>query len=223
MNKNILYGIVGFAFGGLAGTLITNYILRKEYEAYEAIVEEGIEEMKRYYEQRYAEKELRLYGKEDISASEIEVIPADIEDMEEVESYTDHSIRYSKIYPPKEDHIKKTRDEEEAGVEEKEDTSEIDAINAWVEDHENRPPEIITEEEAGELPPHIEHVCWKAWSEDHLITDENDEVVEDSGRFLGGCMDDWWFDSLDDYMFVINYEYNTVYEIEHVFGSMDQR
>lgn len=91
------------------------------------------------------------------------------------------------------------------------------------EDHQknkNRPPKIISDEAYGELPAHIDKEVLYFFAQDEMLTDDNEEPVEEPERLVGDALTKYGFNESDEMIiFVMNYNLDTCYEIQKLDSS----
>lgn len=86
--------------------------------------------------------------------------------------------------------------------------------------NKNRPPKIISAEAYGELPAHIDKEVLYFFAEDEMLTDDNEEPVEEPERLVGDALTKYGFNESDEMIiFVMNYNLDTCYEIQKLDSS----
>lgn len=99
------------------------------------------------------------------------------------------------------------------------ETSEEEAFNEH-QNNMNKPPKIISAEAYGELPAYITQEVMYYYSHDGMVTDENDELVEEPELLIGDSLTKYGFvDSDEMIIFVMNYAIDTCFEIQKVDAS----
>lgn len=84
----------------------------------------------------------------------------------------------------------------------------------------NKPPKIISAEAYSELPAYITQEVMYYYSHDGMVTDENDELVEEPELLIGDSLTKYGFvDSDERIIFVMNYAIDTCFEIQKVDAS----
>lgn len=91
------------------------------------------------------------------------------------------------------------------------------------DDHQKnkyRSPKIISSEAYGNLPAHIEQEVLYFYAYDEVLTDDNEEPVEEPERLVGDALTKYGFvDNEERIIFVMNYSLDTCYEIQKVDSS----
>lgn len=86
--------------------------------------------------------------------------------------------------------------------------------------NKNRPPKIISDEAYGELPAHIDKEVLYFFAQDEMLTDDNEEPVEEPERLVGDSLTKYGFNESDEMIiFVMNYNLDTCYEIQKLDSS----
>lgn len=102
------------------------------------------------------------------------------------------------------------------------DQNEVSEEKAF-EDHQknmNKPPKIISVEDYGNLPAHIDQQVLYFYSYDETLCDENEEIIEEPELLIGDALTKYNFvDSDESCIFVMNYATDTCYEIQKVDAS----
>ena len=143
-----------------------------------------------------------------------ETDPGDIEPMCQNCAYFDSEEGYCTV---SEEHVNDddSCSDFKVGVE----TPEEEAF----EDHQknkNRPPKIISDEAYGELPAHIDKEVLYFFAQDEMLTDDNEEPVEEPERLIGDALTKYGFNESDEMIiFVMNYSLDTCYEIQKLDSS----
>lgn len=89
-----------------------------------------------------------------------------------------------------------------------------------VQNNKYKKPKIISDEVYSSLPQTVDHQVLYFYSYDETVTDEDENIIEDYERFIGDSLTKYNFiDSEESIIFVMNYEYNTAYEIQKVYAS----
>lgn len=85
----------------------------------------------------------------------------------------------------------------------------------------NKPPRILSLDEYSNLPSYIDTQTLYYYFDNMVVTDDNDEVVDDYERLVGDCLDKGDFINSQDEMmlFVMNYQLDTAYEIQKVMAA----
>lgn len=209
MNKNLFIGLFGIAAGIAAGVLGTKKYFEKKADA-------EIEEMRQYYEEEKKQLCADFNNALGYAAEEGEEVnpknPSD-QNREEIEAAKKklaennaRTVNYAEMY--------KSKNEEEPDPYE---GSKSEEMNEEYDKNKNRPPRIISYEEAGNLASHIRADTLFYYTENDVVTDEDGNVIEDYPRLLGDCLDKYDFSTSDETLiFVMNYELGVCYEVQKI-------
>lgn len=86
--------------------------------------------------------------------------------------------------------------------------------------NKNRPAKIISAEAYGELPAYIDKEVLYFFAQDEMLTDDNEEPVEEPERLVGDALTKYGFNESDEMIiFVMNYNLDTCYEIQKLDSS----
>lgn len=86
--------------------------------------------------------------------------------------------------------------------------------------NKNRPPKIISDEAYGELPAYIDKEVLYFFAQDEMLTDDNEEPIEEPERLVGDALTKYGFNESDEMIiFVMNYNLDTCYEIQKLDSS----
>ena len=86
--------------------------------------------------------------------------------------------------------------------------------------NKNKPPKIISAEAYENLPGHIETVTLYFYAFDEMLTDENEEPVEEPERLIGDALTKYGFaDGPERLIFVMNYAQDVCYEVQKLDAS----
>lgn len=208
MNKNLLVGLFGFSAGIVAGILGTKKYFEKKADA-------EIEEMRAYYEEEkkqiYADfNDAFGYTAED--GEEVNPEEPPVQNLEEIEAAkrklaenNARTVNYAEMYK------KKNEDPDPY------EGSKSEEMNEEYDKNKNRPPRIISYEEAGNLASNIRAGTLFYYTENDVVTDEDGNVIEDYPRLLGDCLDKYDFSTSDETLiFVMNYELGVCYEVQKI-------
>lgn len=206
MNKNLLIGLFGFVAGIVAGALGSKKYFEKKADA-------EIEDMRQYYKEEkkqiYADfnETLGYIAEEE---EEVNPIPQNLEEIEEAKKKlaenNARTVNYAEMY--------KSKTEEESDSYE---GSKSEKMNEEYDRNKNKPPRIISYEEAGNLAEHIRAETLFYYTENDVVTDEDGNVIEDYPRLLGDCLEKYDFvDSDEMLIFVMNYELGICYEVQKI-------
>lgn len=122
---------------------------------------------------------------------------------------------YHKIYHTEEKH----EETDEEGEEETDEDDDQKAAMEYAKFHEqmiHEPPVCITFEDFINLPYRhfLSEDSMNYYLFDCVLTDSNNEMIEDPETYLGDIIDEYDFDSEpEDSIYVINYQLDTIYQI----------
>lgn len=204
----IIFGI-GAMVGGICGFFLSKFLLE---ERYHKIADDEIAEMKEYYDNLM--KDVKTYeGKAEEKPKS--------DDTEPDDERTRTSKREKKhLDPVNYAHYFTDPAEEEFPTEDEEELQEMLDADEYHERTMDNDPEEMTESAIGDLPPFFDSQILQFYTED-LVVAEGDSEIIDYERLLGNCLEAGDFTINDDrtIMFVVNYELETIYEIQKVFGA----
>lgn len=238
--KNVMIFVAGAGSGGAIAALATKEYFRKKYAE---IADAEIADMEDYYHRRV--EEIVNYFPEDeevnpvdedyngISEEEAEGMTSDPDSIKEklTRNY-EQTTNYAKMYKGGKNKPARgelTEEEKEQLNAESESPTEDDSMEAQAErateEHAanmDRPPKLISEDALGELPGYIEHKVLFFYKLDDILTDEEDNVIDDPDYLLGDCLDKYNFrESEETIIFVRNFALDTVYEVQKVDAAFD--
>lgn len=199
--RDIIIFSIGTLLGGACGFLLSKFMLEKKYHEK---ADEEIEEMRKYYEDAFN-------------------VVKSYESEEKTETISEEKQKESKekrhLDPVDYRHYFTDPAEEEYPIDEEELQEMIDADEYHQRTMDNDPEEF-TEEGTGELPNFFDTQILTFYTED-LVVAEGDSEIIDYERLLGNCLEAGDFTINDERttMFVVNYELETIYEINKVFGA----
>lgn len=211
--KNIIIFVGGVAAGAAGGVLGTRQYFKKKYAEK---ADRDIEAIRIWYDEQ-VDAIINYFPEEDEDG---EVISEEEVVEESVKNHGD-SVSYGSMYKRKTDPVEVDDDlgemlseEDQAALEETIANSEDSKANY------GRPPKIISEDSLGELPGYIENSVLMYYTEDNVLTDEDDNVIDDPEYLVGDCLDQFDFRHSDETLiFVRNFSLDTVYEISKVNGA----
>lgn len=196
-----MYGrdIFMLAIGGILGAGVARIILKRQYEEQ---IDIEIEELKEYYNSKYASPEV-ITGTRDID-------PLKNEDTSEhgvkhVDNYVKIAKRYGKDYS----------DPSEA-VRELQDVVDNAPHQPTIDERSNQ-PYIITDEEFNEECLNYDKVTLFYYTVDDTLTDEQEQQIDDRQRLLG--MENIEPDEDPSALYVRNERLMIDYEITFIYGS----
>lgn len=196
----------------------------------------GILGTKQYFKKKYAEKAdqdieaMRIWYDEQVDAI-INYLPEENEDGEVIseekvveESVKKHgdSVNYSSKYKRKNKPFEDVYGDLGETLSEEDEAALAETIANSEESKSNygRAPKIISEDSLGELPGYIESSVLMYYTEDDVLTDEEDNIIDDPEYFVGNCLEQFDFKHSDEsVIFVRNFSLDTVYEISKVDGA----
>lgn len=225
--RDIIIFLSGLAGGAGIATLISKTYYKNKYSK---IADEQIAEMEEYY----GRSDEYVRG---ISEEGEQVNPSgDIEDedaymeygnmtpeqkaeiREKLQRNNRETANYAAMYKGAaiDDAVK-----EELGKDELE--SQEQEAHEEHEKNKNRPPKIISAEALGEVPAHYEERDLLFYMYDEIVTDDEDNVIEEPERLIGDAIDKYGFRSNDETMiFVQNFELSAVYTVQKVMASFGE-
>lgn len=218
LKKEMIFGIGGFGAGALCGAfgilLYYKKKLQKEIEEWKEEMFHDLEVQEEY------KRQSETYLQELSETGRRENGPLDPETRKEIKEKLrrnwEGTTNYAGIYQP---HHKNPDNVDPA---EKESPKEDDLEVPELVDKKLRDPKIISAEDAGDLIPDITSTCLYYYVEDEIVADEDGNVVENYERLLGNCLEKYGFMYDDEpLIFVLNYELDTCFEIQKVYGEFD--
>jgi hypothetical protein len=225
--KNVIIFVSGLIAGAAAGAFGTRAYWKKHFEE---VADSEINEMSDYYQGKMNEMvnffddgdevnpEKEYYEQQDAS-EEIKMDPEKAAEIKEkLTRNHEQTTNYATMYKKKD-----TVDDEDDSLEE--DQSDKAIAERATEDHQanmNRPPKIISEEALDEIPEYYDHSVMFYYDLDDTVADENDNIIDEPGHFLGDCLDKFGFrDSDEEIIFVQNYATDTIYEVQKLHRAFD--
>lgn len=234
MNKNYIYCGVSFLAGLVIGGVLVYEAIKAKKRADEnkEIEKELNEDLEGVFEDEYPsdrDSENVMYTPEEITENErreallknwnkppIGKGATLEEEMAESEHPMDSDEDENENFKRLEDDSPSYNDEMNA----LEKSAEADK---FYKEHKEEPPRIISEDDASDLPAGIEKVEWIFWDKDEIITNEEEEVIEDFKRFVGDCLDEFMYDSNDETILVLSYEFMSLYSVTRYFLSYTEK
>lgn len=215
MNSKLLYFLLGFGIG-----TVTGIIGHKLYA--DKILKIHQEELDEYYD--INESYLRKNTEEvnpvphtrDLTPDEKREIKEKL--SKNYEETTNYAAMYKGSAANYEHPVDSDEDEDEDIVEETDDDI---ALEQTLEHQEtkDRSPKIISVEALGDLPPRIDMQTLFFYTDNEVLTNEEDEEIEDPGYFLGDALDKYDFRNNDEErIYVLNYATDTCYDVQKVRG-----
>lgn len=244
MTKDILKMIGcfvgGLGIGGGAGYLIANKLLKKkaedEIQATIDRLEEQYAESNKAYDRETLVNPIELeerYLEEDVKVTEEAADLVQTKDLREIRERLkrnwDGTTNYAAMYQAKEgdgeDPAESEHPEEdEPGSEDQnEEEKSVEEAHELHQRTKYKEPTLISVEDLGDLPAHVDQKTLYYYQEDGVMTTEEDELVDDPCIFVGHCMEKYGFEDNDeDQIFVMNYGQDTVYEVQKIFGAYSE-
>lgn len=236
--KNAIIFLGGLIVGCVAGVFGSREYFRKTFSD---MADEEIEEMEKYFEDQLSEiintvgSDEEVIIKQNISETfgDVEVNP-DLEDegdktgendlndvKEKLQRNYEQTTNYAKMYSKK--------NSEHENEDEDQPADEMDSEEAlgeeYMKEHEKnkgRAPKIISEESLGELAGNIDQKVLLFYRLNDVITDEEDQIIDDPDYLIGDALDKYNFRESDEQIiFVQNFDLDTVYEVHKVEDSFE--
>lgn len=235
--KNVLIFLAGLLTGGCAGVFGSRFYFKKKYEKF---AEEEIEKVREYYHSReqYVDKAKRENVTDEVESGYTEETREDGTLSPEKRAEIKEKLRKNREWAEKNTTNYATMYEERHGVDPADYESPSDSDDLVSEDEKafnrhqedkDREPEIISIEEAGNLPPGVDTATLFFYTYDETLTDEDDEVIEDPYLLLGKdiwegiCNEEVYTSDPEENSMVIvmNYAHDTCYEVQIVEESFE--
>lgn len=205
--------LIVFLLGSVVGVAVGAYSMKLYLEDKEhARADAEIEEMRNYYEDMMNDVAV---SKDEEETPKPQHFKKGLPD-EEAPREDKQKVNYQGFYsdPAEMEHPEDDPYSDEEG------DDFIEDMNSFHERNKGRDPRIISIEAAGDLPANIDHQILYYYKYDETVTDEEGMPIEDYERLIGGCLYKYDFvDSDERILFVLNYELDTLYEIEKLDDS----
>lgn len=234
-NKDVAIFVGGAIAGAVGGVLGTMGYFKKKYEK---IANDQITEIEEYYSEKISKNYIREddaeinpvddnrdssnTGRENGVLSEEERSAIKEKLLDNYARTSNNATNYSQISTER--FIAK-REEAENEAEDNNDEP-VTMTQEEIADDEHKknfdkPPRILSLDEYSNLPPYIDTQTLYFYFDNMVVTDDNDEVVDDYERLVGDCLDKGGFVNSHDEMllFVMNYQLDTAYEIQKVMAK----
>lgn len=233
--KNIIIFLGGLLTGGIGGVFGTKLYFKSKYEK---ISNDEIEKVREYYfaREQYVEKARR----ENENVEEKEESREDGVLSPEARAEIKEKLRKNREWAEKQTINYTAMYEERHGVDpadlesplEDDPISEEEKAFERHQEDKDKEPEIISIEEASNLPAGVESQSLFFYTYDETLTDEDDEVIDDPELILGndiwGLLCDTTYleerikeDEDGNMMCVMNFAHDTCYEIQIVDDSFE--
>lgn len=211
MNGKLIAMLAGSAVSGAAvGVVSTMHYFKKKYEAF---AQKEIEDMRNCYykmtteytpSEENQEPEKSLTEMDDEKRAEIK---------KKLKKNWSETTNYASYYK------NKNQDEQEELVED-----EPPVITPEEADERKKnatqSPRLVSVDSLEELPEYVEMEAMFYYTYDDTVTDENDQEIEDPGRYLGDCLTKYGFNENEEtVIYVRNFELDKVYEVTKVDAS----
>lgn len=234
INKSFMVFTAGIAIGAITGIFGSGYYFKKKFEN---AAKKQIDEMAEYYGR--TDEYLRGISDED---DEVNPMDDDIaengrdsgilsdEKRKEIKQRLQKNWKgttdYASMYKNKrtEEELAESEHpldqgefgEESSGFEE----DPADLANKEHEQNRNKPPKIISYDEASALPGWINQETLYFYKYDGSLVTDNDEEIPDPETFIGDALDKFGYRDNDEMLiFVMNYALDTCYEVQKVDAS----
>lgn len=233
VNKPIIF-LGGLILGASSGVLATMTYFKNKYSA---IADQQIAEMEEYYQRtdEYSRisplpednaeiNPVNENGEPDRSNGVLSQEKRDEIKQKLLDNYartSNNATNYAAI--SKEMFENKRAEAESDGADDEDESNEMTPEEEADEEHKanfNKPPRIISLEEYNSLPAYINTETLYFWHYDEILTDDDENEIDDPGRLIGDALTKYDFiDSDESVIFVMNYQTDTAYEVQRVMGS----
>lgn len=211
-SKDLIIFISGLTVGGIAGVFGTKNYWRKHFEE---IADTEIAEMDEYYsEKRKEDIEMFFPGDAEVNP---QVEETDLKDTKEkLQKNYEQTTNYANMY--------KNTSKKSSEADEEIETNEHAAGLATAKHEENKKkkPKLISQDVLGDIPSYFEMKTLFYYTENEVITDEEDVIIDDPSYLLGDCLDKFDFRNSDEEtIFIQNFSLDTIYEIQKVMSEFE--
>lgn len=250
MNKNniVTFG-AGFIMGAAVGVGGFYLYFRRAVKKIQQTADDQVHQLEKYYGKTDEYKrEERFPDYEEDTLSEAQngrhngILSneqrADIKEQQKrLQANWAGTTNYAKMYQNKEEESLAngidpaemefpTEEESEEHIQTLKDIGAISDEEKYHEEHQknkNRPPKIISAEDASELPGYIEERTLYYYTEDEVLVDDSEEMIDDPEILIGDALDKFGFAQNDErIIFVLNYAQDVCYEIQKVNGAFSE-
>lgn len=218
MKSKILYLGIGFVFGAVAGIFGSKMYWKKKFEG---IAEEQMELSREYIEK------VKGYSS-DISEPGSEINQEDDQDRskgplsseerkkikEKLNRNWEGTTNYASFYKPKENTEESDQND---------DISEPERITLEHEETRDKAPEVIDVNILSTLGARWKTEVLYFYTGNEILVDDFDNIIEEPERILGDILNKWaegeydyMLSSQGDIIYVLNYELDTLYEIQEI-------
>lgn len=225
--KNIIFFTSGVITGVTGMYIYMKKKLNSEKELKEAIINEYDEYfgLTDSYTRVNDDEEEEYVNPEDSRQNGILSEEKRKEIKEKLEKNRRITTDYAKIYRKYNKSTEESSIEEEDPEEDEEEESEDERINSDYKENKDRAPKIISENSLGDLPEYYETKCLYYYTEDEVLTDDEDNPIEDPEYILGNCLTKYGFTDPENEemsIFVQNFGSSTVYEVQKLTAAFHQ-
>ena len=206
--KGIMIFLIGTGLGTAAGFFAGKSLTEKKLHAE---CDKEIEEMRQYYKEKIGADNIT----KDYVACPAEEKPEDPKEAESKKIPPKQFVNYKEYFDAA---------ESEHPEEDPTENQEAEEMDEFHRKNKNRKPKIISAEAAGDIPAGVDHKILRFYAYDESLVDPDiGEEIDEPGYLVGDCLDKYDFaDSDEKVIFVINYELDTIYEIEKVYASFGE-
>lgn len=232
-NRDIAIFVGGAIAGAVGGVLGTMGYFKKKYEN---IANDQILEIEKYYSDKIGKNYIREddaeinpvddnfsnTGRENGVLSEEERSAIKEKLLDNYARTSNNATNYSQISTER--FIAKREEAENEAQDDEDEPVTMTPEEIADDEHKknfDKPPRIISVDEYSNLPPYIDTQTLYYYFDNMVVTDDNDEVIDDYERLVGDCLDKCDFINSQDEMLLIvmNYQLDTAYEIQKVMAS----
>lgn len=233
-NRDVAIFVGGAIAGAIGGVLGTMGYFKKKYEK---IALDQITEIEEYYSDKISKNYIREddaeinpvddgdvsnTGRENGVLSEEERSAIKEKLLDNYARTSNNATNYSQISTER--FIAKREEAENEAPDDEDEPVTMTPEEIADDEHKknfNKPPRILSLDEYSNLPSYIDTQTLYYYFDNMVVTDDNDEVVDDYERLVGDCLDKGDFINSQDEMmlFVMNYQLDTAYEIQKVMAA----
>lgn len=212
-----VYGLIGLVIGGAAGFVIGKMVTEKKAFAES---ERKISEMEEYYGKTdaYARQNRDEDGDDERPEEGVNSVKNAQEAAKNRRRSPETDVDYTKYYKPTMPTT--AEDNPDCVDEDPDDDQPYNESMEYEEEHRknrNKPPRIISDEDACNLPGYIEMETLFYYTGNDTVTNEEDTPVDDPCLLIGNALDKFDFrNSLERTIYVMNYSIDKCFEITKV-------